>query len=386
MIDTRTDIPFKPYNLSDVYQASSQELFTVVSTFAGGGGSSTGYKLGGGKILFVSEFIQTACDTYQMNYADTPICNSDIREITKQKKSGIKQWFREMGDIGVGELDVLDGSPPCSAFSVSKRPGTNKKESQSKIQKYSETEQVSVGMLIHEYVSIATTMKPKICIIENVPSIRTSDIFHSAIKRLRKSGYKVNWNVLTSSHFGVAQRRKRLFVIGIRNDIAESVGIDSEKDILNLYPIGSDYEPTIRECLDGLEIDTRQRNLLLTKCRKSSTYELIRYLPKNPDRPLKPEHVIDGWKGNFNLVRSSYDRPCVTLTQMGQQIGQGGVYHPTEDRLFTISELKRMTSLPDDFHLTGTFNQQAERICRMVPPLMMKHLVQSVYVNVFKKL
>ena len=74
LIDTRTfDIHFKSYNLSDVYRESSKELFTVVSTFAGGGGSSTGYRLSGGKILFVNEFIPTAIETYQTNYPDTPV-------------------------------------------------------------------------------------------------------------------------------------------------------------------------------------------------------------------------------------------------------------------------------------------------------------------------
>jgi len=206
------------------------------------------------------------------------------------------------------------------------------------------------------------------------------------MNRLRKSGYLVNFNVLTSSHFGVSQKRKRLFVIGIREDIGKTVGITDEKDILQLYPAGSNYEPTIKDCLEDIEIDERERNFLLTKCRKSSTYEILRHLPVNPNRPLKPENVITGWKGDFNLVRSSWDKPCVTLTQLGQQIGQGGVHHPTENRMFTISELKRLTGLPDDFVLTGTFNQKAERICRMVPPLMIKHLSTSIYKNVLSKL
>mgnify|MGYP003999197609 FL=1 len=385
LIDTKFDIHFKSYNLSDVYRESSKELFTVVSTFAGGGGSSTGYRLSGGKILFVNEFIPTAIETYQTNYPDTPVSPEDIRDITSGKTKGIQDWFKSYG-VEIGELDILDGSPPCSAFSVSKRLGKGKEIVQSKVQKYSETTQESVGMLIHEYVSIATVSQPKVIVIENVPSIKTSDVFHSAMNRLRKSGYLVNFNVLTSSHFGVSQKRKRLFVIGIREDIGKTVGITDEKDILQLYPAGSNYEPTIKDCLENIEIDERERNFLLTKCRKSSTYEILRHLPVNPNRPLKPENVITGWKGDFNLVRSSWDKPCVTLTQLGQQIGQGGVHHPTENRMFTISELKRLTGLPDDFVLTGTFNQKAERICRMVPPLMIKHLSTSIYKNVLSKL
>ena len=100
-----------PYELQDVYEASSQNKFTVVSTFAGGGGSSTGYRLAGGKILCINEFVEEAQNTYRENYSDTPILPGDIKELSGKD-------FLDVAGIGVGELDILDGSPPCSAFSV----------------------------------------------------------------------------------------------------------------------------------------------------------------------------------------------------------------------------------------------------------------------------
>ena len=99
------------YFLEDVYKSADQKLFTVISTFAGGGGSSTGYKLAGGNILAVNEFVESAIDTYKSNYPNTPILPNDIKELTGHdllKAAGIQQ----------GELDILDGSPPCSAFSI----------------------------------------------------------------------------------------------------------------------------------------------------------------------------------------------------------------------------------------------------------------------------
>ena len=98
---------YKPYNLKDVVKASEQEKFTVVSTFAGGGGSSTGYRLAGGKILCVNEFVEQAINTYKENYPDTPVLPDDIKKLTAED-------FNKYGDI-----DIFDGSPPCSAFSVS---------------------------------------------------------------------------------------------------------------------------------------------------------------------------------------------------------------------------------------------------------------------------
>ena len=64
---------YKPYKLEDVVNASNQNKFNVISTFAGGGGSSTGYRLAGGKILCINEFVEETQNTYRENYPDTPI-------------------------------------------------------------------------------------------------------------------------------------------------------------------------------------------------------------------------------------------------------------------------------------------------------------------------
>ena len=100
---------YKPYTLKDVYDASSQEKFKVISTFAGGGGSSTGYRLAGGKVLVINEFVEEAQKTYAENYPDTVILPGDIKELNGKD-------FLDAAGVGVGEIDILDGSPPCSAL------------------------------------------------------------------------------------------------------------------------------------------------------------------------------------------------------------------------------------------------------------------------------
>ena len=102
---------YEPYTLNDVKKASSQKLFTVISTFAGAGGSSTGYRLAGGNILLINEFVEAAIESYTANYPDTPVLVDDIK-----KYSG--EDFLKMVNLKPGELDILDGSPPCSAFSI----------------------------------------------------------------------------------------------------------------------------------------------------------------------------------------------------------------------------------------------------------------------------
>jgi len=84
------------------------------------------------------------------------------------------------------------------------------------------------------------------------------------------------------------------------------------------------------------------------------------------------------------MVRSSWDKPSPTLTQMGQQMGRGGIFHPSEDRVFTTNEMKRLMGLPIDYKFSGNFNQRIERMGRMVCPLIYKYLSKSLYENVLK--
>ena len=109
---------YKPYTLADVHTSAQRKRFTYISTFAGGGGSSMGYKLAGGHLLAMNEFQQIAADTYKMNFPDALTICQDIRSLdvpALMKQIGIKE----------GELDILDGSPPCPPFSMAgkKRAG-----------------------------------------------------------------------------------------------------------------------------------------------------------------------------------------------------------------------------------------------------------------------
>ena len=73
---------YQPYTVEDVRRSSARELFTVVSTFAGGGGSSTGYRLAGGKVVAINEFVEEAVATYSRNFPDTKVILGDIKNIT----------------------------------------------------------------------------------------------------------------------------------------------------------------------------------------------------------------------------------------------------------------------------------------------------------------
>ena len=85
------------------------------------------------------------------------------------------------------------------------------------------------------------------------------------------------------------------------------------------------------------------------------------------------------------MIRPSPDLPSPTLTQQGQKRGMSGVFHPAANRKLTIKECKRIMAFPEDFKLTGDFDQQVERLGRAVAPLMYKEVANSIYENILKE-
>ena len=194
-LNSGTDLisEYIPYNLKDLEKQSSKDLFTVISTFAGGGGSSTGYKLAGGKILVTNEVDPTASDTYQLNYPDTSVANMDIRTINRKAGRGkVLDFFQDYG-VRLGQLDILDGSPPCTAFSTA-ISGRGKEKVERKNIVHANLEQSRIGMLIDAYVYLVNFLKPRVFVMENVVPIKNSPVFKDALDRSRKHGYLVQWN------------------------------------------------------------------------------------------------------------------------------------------------------------------------------------------------
>jgi len=400
-------MPYQTYTVADVKQKSSEELFDVISCFAGGGGSSTGYRLAGGKILLINEFIAEAIASYSENYPDTPVLADDIK-----KYSG--QDFLDMAGIKSGELDILDGSPPCSGFSVSGivekgwdgyQEDTRKtyfdddgnvvhegelKKARSGDKKYSTTTQSGVEDLFLEFIRVAKDIKPKVIIAENVKGITFGEArakLFEFIKSFESIGYEVTYKVLNASDYGVAQGRERTIFICVRKDVCDDIGLN----ILNLngvFPSPTGKRIGIEEGLDGLVNDPEEVQMLRDYYEGSFQKNYMDRVPFRPEKHTKPSHPqFRDWnpKGScFNMIRPAPKLPCPTLTQAGQKRSASGVFHYEHNRKLTIAEMRRLMSLPEDYALTGNFDRQAERIGRMVAPKMMAEVAKSVYENVIK--
>ena len=373
---------YEPYYLKDVLDASAQKKFTVISTFAGGGGSSTGYRLAGGDILLINEFVEAAIETYSANFKDTKVLVDDIKKYSSQE-------FLDMAGIKKGELDILDGSPPCSAFSVagSREKGWDKQK------KYSDGKmQVAIEDLFYEFIRIAEGVQPKVIVAENVKGItfgKAIEKLNAFINEFEKIGYNVTYKVLNAADYGVPQGRERTIFICVRDDVCDDIGL-SWLNINSIFPVPThDKHITMNQAIGDIENDEEEVQMLLDFVQGSYQKKFIEPLPFNPKKPTKPsDPQFRDWnpKGScFNMIRPSPDLPSPTLTQQGQKRGMSGVFHPAANRKLTIKECKRIMAFPEDFKLTGNFDQQVERLGRAVAPLMYKEVANSIYENILKE-
>jgi site-specific DNA-cytosine methylase len=175
------------------------DRFTYISTFAGCGGSSLGYKWAGGRGLAAVEFDANAVATYRANFPDTPVIDRDIAKVTAEE-------LMEVARIGVGQLDILDGSPPCQGFSTAgKRVITDPRNS-----------------LFREYVRLIEGLQPRVFVMENVSGMvkgKMKLVFREVMLALKATGYDVRCKLLNAMYFNVPQSRERLIWIGVRPDV-----------------------------------------------------------------------------------------------------------------------------------------------------------------------
>jgi DNA (cytosine-5)-methyltransferase 1 len=375
---------YQPYNLQDVYDAASQKKFKVISTFAGGGGSSTGYRLAGADILAINEFVEEARVTYKENYPDTPIVPDDIKELSGQD-------FLDLTGLKKGELDILDGSPPCSAFSVAGKLSHSSDGKHSdgwgQTKSYSDGKVVeNIEDLFFEFLRVAKEISPKVIIAENVKGLtigEAKEYYNRILNEFENIGYEVVSEVMDSRYYGVSQTRSRVIFIAVRQDVADEVGLNF-LTMNHLFPEPSRTAIPLKDALVDLEYDDEEVKYLTEKFERTAYWKQT-----GSKMETFPKKVLSGMdyhpKGHhFNLKRVSLEVPAPTLTAMGNGDTTAGAFHWSESRKLTLGELKRIMSLPDDFKLTGKWNQKAERVGRMVPPLMMKQIAESVYDNVLK--
>ena len=354
----------------------------VVSTFSGCGGTCLGYEMAGYKVLWASEFIPAAQEVYRLNHPDTILDTKDIRLVSGEailNQLGLKQ----------GEVDVLEGSPPCASFSTS---GQREKK-WGEVVSYSDTKQ-RVDDLFDEFIRLIDEIQPKVFVAENVSGLVkgvAKGYFKSILASMRQLNYKVEVRLLNAAWLGVPQARERLFFIGVRSDLNKPP----------VFPKPLPYYYTLADAIpyiDKVKLGGKPNSWRIASERPSPTitqsgamrsqsgyFDGGGWVEAGADISgyaigTEWENLKQGETSNkyFNLSRPSFQKPSPTVTAHGAAVGLASVTHPTEKRKFSIAELKQVCSFPNDFQLTGTFQKQWERIGRAVPPLMARAIAETI--------
>ena len=199
---------------------------------------------------------------------------------------------------------------------------------------------------------------------------------------------KFSYQVLNAADFGTPQARERTIFICVRKDVASKIGLNF-MNINGIFPSKTvSKHVSMKEAFEDIENDPEEVKMLLDYVEGSFQKKFLSFLPFNPVKPLKPSdrqfHKFNPKGSCFNMIRPAPNLPSPTLTQQGQKKGLSGVFHYAENRKPTIVEFKRLMGVPEDFILTGDYDQQAERLGRMVAPKMMTEIANSIYINVLK--
>jgi DNA (cytosine-5)-methyltransferase 1 len=318
---------------------------TVVSTFAGCGGSSLGYSMAGFDERLAVEWNEKQAASFVANFPDVPLHLGDIADLSDADALRIAR-------LEPGQLDVFDGSPPCQGFSLA---GARKFQD-------------GRNQLFIEYVRLLRAFAPRAFVMENVRGMVVGKmrlIFADILNELKGCGYTVSARVLTAGYYGVPQMRPRMIFIGIRNDIAA-------RGVLPSHPEPQCWPPTVREAWHGIENTPDE-----CEAAKLAPTRLVHRLLYR----MKPGEYGDEYHPNkqlYGLHRLDPDKPSPTILRNGGAGGACEACHPTEHRRITIAEAKRIGSFPDPFVLRGNFQERWAAIGNCVPPLFMRAIALHV--------
>ena len=308
--------------------------FKVASTFSGCGGSCTGYRMAGFKVVWANEFVPAAQASYKANAAPDCILDTrDIRTVTAEDilaATGLKR----------GELDLFDGSPPCASFSTAGK----REAGWGKVKAYSDTKQ-RTDDLFAEYVRILNGLQPKVFVAENVSGLvkgTAKGMFLQILAALKGCGYRVTCRVLDAQWLGVPQQRQRTIFIGVREDL----GLEP------VHPSPLPYRYSVRDAVrDAVRVNKHGGDYVCAKSQSSPS-----------------------------ILSSDAARKDTAIMSAG-----GWIQTATEKRKFTIAELRRICAFPDDFILCGSYAQQWERLGRSVPPVMMASVAAAIRDGILSK-
>ncbi len=317
-----------------------KESPTVISLFAGCGGSSLGYAMAGYRELLAVDWDKNAVETFKLNFPKVPLFAGDITELSVDEAMKMAELEAS------GELDILDGSPPCQGFSISGLRQLDDPRNQ----------------LFNEFVRLLIGLKPKVFIMENVTGMvkgKMKIVFTEVLTSLKKAGYKVKAKVLNAAFYGVPQMRRRLIFIGIRDDL----------NIEPSFPESKTRPITVKEAIGWLNPDEAG----VIGSNKGKWLRYARHLQMGQSvADIHPQKF--GW----SLFKLHPDKPAPTVCKI-MGIGKlATMYHYDKYRMLGVNEVKMICSFPLQFRFVGKAHLAWQQMGNSVPPLFMEAIASYV--------
>ncbi len=330
----------------------------VFSCFSCGGGSTMGYKLAGFDVIGCNEIDPRMSELYRINHDPKYIFTESIVD------------FKNRTDIPseLYDLDILDGSPPCSNFSMS----GNREKDWGKEKKFREGQEKQVlDTLFFDFIDLAKKLQPKVVVAENVKGLlqgNAKKYVKRIYKELTEAGYYVQHWLLDASRMGVPQKRERVFFIGMRNDIAEPflnrISLFEQAPILNL--------------------EFNEKKIPYKYIRKEYGNESAIGLSKmishywkltSPGKTFAENHPKGSY---FNEVKTAPNKVLPTLRASGIP------YDYEIERTLFESEIISAGTFPKDYNFNG--NKLSYVIGMSVPPVMTANIATRIYEQWLSKL
>lgn len=333
----------------------------VFSCFACGGGSTMGYKLAGYDVIGCNEIDPRMLYTYCQNHDPRFPYLEPIQEF-KNREDLPPELFN---------LDILDGSPPCSTFSMA----GSREDAWGKQKKFREgqAEQV-LDTLFFDFIDVAKRLQPKVVVAENVKGLligEAKDYVRRIYEEFDAAGYYVQHWLFDAQTMGVPQRRERVFFVCMRKDIAEPFlvpdGLFDMKPLLKLHFNESPILMNEVADFSGREVVSRVVRMLWDNRKPGDTSQ------------ADANERLFGKGSNFGQSYVYLDKICPTLT--GKETS---LIHFDQPRILGQSEVCCVSTFPQDYNFGG---QSPHYICGMsVPPVMMAQIASAIWEQWLSKL
>lgn len=323
----------------------SAQTFRLGELFSGPGGIAKGAKLASGVAgntiahAWATDYDKDTCDTYRTNFPGTKVINQDIRTLDIKKE--------------LGPIDALAFGFPCNDFSVvGERKGIDG----------------TFGPLYEYGAQVIDEYTPKWFVAENVGGLRNSNdglAFETILDRLQhaggeKGGYRLYPHLYKFEEYGVPQRRHRILIVGIRDDINVEFAVPSPTPY-------AEADVSVKTALSG--IPGWATNQEYTRQSEDVVKRLKRIKPGEnaftADLPPELQLNVAGAKISQIYKRLEADKPSYTITGSGG--GGTHVYHWEEHRALTNRERARIQTFPDDFEFKGGKESVRKQIGMAVP-------------------